>query len=71
MVHENGGDANMSDYKGCTPLIIAVGGYHSSDAQITEYLLEKGRAHVNVRNNDGCTPLHNALMEGNKGTRFL
>ena len=54
---DQGANVNISDKKGCTPLMVACQKGHQSAAK---FLLDKG-ANVNVYDQDGVTPLHYAV----------
>jgi ankyrin repeat protein len=54
---------NARDEGGFTPLLIASEGSNSKDGSVLRLLLEHG-ADINVQNQDGKTPLHEALTYG-------
>lgn len=59
---QNGGQINMSNDRGETPLLVAV---INENFSTVKYLIESG-AYVDATNQNGDTPLHVACIKGNQ-----
>ncbi|XP_052062614.1 nuclear factor NF-kappa-B p100 subunit-like [Mytilus californianus] len=54
---------HIQDALGFTPLFLATGRYPS--VEISKYLIEQGKADINLKTLTGATPLHGAALQGN------
>ncbi|KAK3609538.1 hypothetical protein CHS0354_007343 [Potamilus streckersoni] len=56
-------DVNAQDLLGFSPIFFATGRY--PDVDIASYLIESGKASIDLRSKTGATPLHGAALQGN------